>query len=372
MHQARLTALLIAVSALFHCRKLQLTELGRHRGGQQRYGIKAIDKLLGNKHLHSELPWIYRVLCRLALHGERQPLLVIDWTDVGERHAALSAAIPVGGRSITIYQEVHRRKYENNPNVERRFLENLKSVLPKGCCPVILTDAGFRVPWLKIVRAAGFHFVTRVRGRVYVETERTGCWKRLREIFGEATKRPTDLGPSLLSRYLAFPCRLVTFADRPYAQTRRKKLPRKGHRQRKHVRAAREPWVLATSLTGALPKEVVAAYRCRMRIEETFRDVKSARLGWSLEHAQSRTANRLAVLMLIAALAHYVAILVGQQAEAQRLQFAYQANSIKHRRVLSLARLGFLILEQEAQGPPLAIAHAHLVIETYGAFRGDP
>jgi hypothetical protein len=44
-------------------------------------------------------------------------------------------------------------------------------------------------------------------------------------------------------------------------------------------------------------------YSMRMQIEETFRDLKRHRYGWSLEHVRCRTAARIDVLLLIAALA---------------------------------------------------------------------
>ncbi len=35
-----------------------------------------------------------------------------------------------------------------SPVAERVFLEQLAGLIPAGCTPIIVTDAGFRAPWL--------------------------------------------------------------------------------------------------------------------------------------------------------------------------------------------------------------------------------
>jgi hypothetical protein len=74
--------------------------------------------------------------------------------------------------------------------------------------------------------------------------------------------------------------------------------------------AAREPLLLATSLSDS-SSAVVDMYSMRMQIEETFRDLKSYRYGWSLEDIRCRTAERIDVILLIAALAAVATHVVG-------------------------------------------------------------
>ena len=50
------------------------------------------------------------------------------------------------------------------PHVHRAFLYRLKQVLPVDFKPVIITDAGFKVPWFKQIRKLGWHYIARVRG----------------------------------------------------------------------------------------------------------------------------------------------------------------------------------------------------------------
>jgi hypothetical protein len=81
-----------------------------------------------------------------------------------------------------------------------------------------------------------------------------------------------------------------------------------------------------------------------MQIEETLRDQKNARFGWSLEHSGCRSTERLDLLLLIGALASLVALLVGLAGEAARLHHQFQANTRRTRRVLSLHTLGRRLL----------------------------
>ena len=41
----------------------------------------------------------------------------------------------------------------------------VKSVLPEGCRPIVVTDAGFRGPWFRDVEALGWDWVGRIRKR---------------------------------------------------------------------------------------------------------------------------------------------------------------------------------------------------------------
>lgn len=59
-----------------------------------------------------------------------------------------------------------------------------------------------------------------------------------------------------------------------------------------------------------------------------------------MEHTLSNAADRLTILFLIAALGCLSVVLVGILAEVQCRHLAYQANTIRHRRVLSFFRLG--------------------------------
>ena len=111
--------------------------------------------------------------------------------------------------------------------------------------------------------------------------------------------------------------------------------------------AALDPWLLATSLFDDDAASIVRLYARRMQIEETFRDTKNHRFGWSFGDVRLSTPQRTAVLLTLAALAFLVVTLVGMAAERRDDHRAYQANTAK-RRVLSFAALTAAILLRNA------------------------
>ncbi|MEZ8051036.1 transposase [Vibrio sp. 1F169] len=86
--------------------------------------------------------------------------------------------------------------------------------------------------------------------------------------------------------------------------------------------------------------QITNLYTKRMQIEEAFRDLKSAAYGIALRHNRTRCTKRLDILILVALLAEILMWWNGLIAVQAKWHFDIQANSIKHRRVLSIPRLG--------------------------------
>ncbi len=153
-----------------------------------------------------------------------------------------------------------------------------------------------------------------------------------------------------LKRVLPAVCTPVIVKER--AKGRRhssaKSNPRASAANRKCQRRAREPWLLSTSLTKRATRKVVALYRTRMQIEEAFRDTKNHRFGWCFEDARSRSCARAGTLLLIASMAMLALTVIGRCAEKLGIHRGYQANTTRHKRVLSLFVLGKLIVQRGA------------------------
>ena len=77
-----------------------------------------------------------------------------------------------------------------------------------------------------------------------------------------------------------------------------------------------------------------------MQIEETIRDLKSHRCGFALRYAQTKRAERLETLLLVAALASFILWLLGLAASDRQWTRHFQANTERRRRVLSTVFLG--------------------------------
>jgi len=334
IHSRRLASFSAAVAAVISAGQLTLTAIGRsYRSSTPKHGIKRADRLVGNFTLWSERFILLRALALYLVRGVARPVVLIDWTGVGDgtRQCALVAAIPFAGRAIPILFEVHSLRRYGCRAVHRRFLQRLSAVLPQRCSPIVVADAGFKMPFYRAVDALGWGYVIRVRG-----TNRRfgGSLWRLPDLFARATSAPRDLGSFGLLQSDDFAPRLVLG---PKSALRRRFTD-------PHRRSAAEPWLLATNLHKHSCAEVIAFYATRMRIEESLRDTKSARYGWAFDYARSRRAERLELLLLVGAFATFAVTMIGTAAEAYGWDRQLQANTIRDRRVLSLFHIGRFVL----------------------------
>ena len=359
-HRARRGALLRAVAALLRGGTLTLSQLGRSMHGALRtkHKIKCIDRLLGNAHLHRERLSFYQTMAHWLLVGNLRPVVLVDWSDCepGHRWLMLTAAVAVRGRAITVYEEVHPLSRYNSPRTHRRFLRNLRDVLPPGCRPILVSDAGFRGPWFRAVEALGWDWVGRVRNRVKVRLAGSSTWIYTDALYATATPTMRCLGEATLSHKNPYTCRL--YLGRLYQRGPGR--PRKRHGSGTNARRCRklhkDPWLLATSLPehDGAEKVILSLYASRMQIEETFRDLKGTRWGLRLVFARSRSTARREVLLLIGTLATFLQWLVGLAARAKSWAAGFQANTERKRPVLSIVFLGRECLRQP---------HLHLDLE---------
>jgi hypothetical protein len=346
MHAKRRGAFWRAVGGLLAGQRLWLTALGRSLPGtcSDKHRIKAVDRLIGNASVQRSVTMIYAALAALILRRIRRPVLLVDWTGADPGFAILSAKLSFRGRALTIFSRTFPNKLKCSPRAEREFLHALVAVVPSDCKPILVTDAGFLYKWFDAVRACGWDFVGRLRGRLTVKVGQN--WMALPDVHGLARRRPRDLAGIVVGQRHLGEYRVVLSAKRKLKG--RKKIGRNGARRRStadHQRgaAAREPWVLATSLTDPA-RLVVHAYGMRMQIEETFRDLKSHRYGWSAEDIRSKNTRRIDVLLLIGAYASVAMHVVGLAAAEKQLHHGFQANTVRHRSVFSTFFLGKLTI----------------------------
>jgi hypothetical protein len=193
--------------------KLSLTQLGRALGGagKTKHLIKRVDVLLGNPHLTADTEAVQLYLATLMAKATR-PVLLIDWTDIGTLWTALVVTYVTEGRGLTLSWEVHAQNRKNSAKIETKLLSRIAKLLPADAKPILVTDAGFRGPWLEKVRKRGWDFVGRVRGRVGVRTETgtgSGAWRDVKTLWPHARRSPKDLGLFELARYEPVKARLI-------------------------------------------------------------------------------------------------------------------------------------------------------------------
>ena len=172
--------LLSAAVTLSEHKQLSISGLGRHLESQAKvkHTIKRIDRLFGNKNLHSGMTIYYQHMASILLKSNLHPVVIVDWsglTKCGQFHF-LRASVPVGGRTLTILDMSFCEKDYGSQRAHKLFLKQLKNLLPKGCQPIIVTDAGYRCPWFKLVRRMGWNFLGRVRNHTFFQQEETGDW----------------------------------------------------------------------------------------------------------------------------------------------------------------------------------------------------
>lgn len=353
MHAVRARALLGAVQALLAGRRLILMDLARAWPGAERVRapLKCLDRLLSNAHLHSQREVFYAAMTQWLVRSPT-PLILIDWSDLHEdcRWQLLRAAIPVGGRTLTVLEMVFPESMKGSPRAEKQLLRRLRAILPKTVKPVLVTDAGFRAPWFRAVAKLGWHYVGRLRHRTLIQVEGSD-WFDNRRLYARATARPRRFNAITMVANDPWIADLVLYKK---PRCGRVQLNRHGRRRRSHTslkaeQRERDPWLLvaSSSLSHLSARQIVGIYAKRMQIEQSFRDLKCERFGCAFYYSLTRQPARIAILLLIHALATFVAWLAAlSQSVAAALTQYGGILSPCGRRHYSLLRIGWEALRR--------------------------
>lgn len=362
MHAARSRRLLAAVEALVNGSRLTLTDLARSWPGAvwAHAPLKALDRLLSNRLLHQSVLPFQQAMAKWLLADCIRPVVLVDWADLKRdgRWAVLRASVPVGGRALTLYEQVFPIERMGQPKAQREFLQQLQRVMPEQCTPILVTDAGFRSDWLRAVEAMGWDYIGRLRNNTKVRSPRAGDWHACASLHSAATATARDLGEYAIVQGDPLACRLVLAkrARNGRDPLTRTKQPDKGRTTKKARKAAREPWLLVTSLCErtASAQQIVAGYAKRMQIEEAFRDLKSHRYGVAFETSLTRKSDRLTVLLLLQTLACFAAWLIALAARQAKVPDP-MTRQTKHHNRYSQIRRGMAWLAQFLLPPELAV-----------------
>ena len=199
LHLARLNALMAAVEAGLTGASVSITTLGRAVSGSTfiKHKIKRMDRLAGNRHLKSERKVLYGVMTQFLLKSLPLPLIIVDWSPLTDDQSQqlLRASLPVGGRSITLYEEVHPVSKLGNRRVQHQFLTHLQELLPQHVTPIIVADSGFRTPFFREVDRLGWHWIGRIRNRDFISfNDAPEEWFAAKSLYAKATSKAKLLG----------------------------------------------------------------------------------------------------------------------------------------------------------------------------------
>lgn len=312
-----------------------------------RHRIKRCDRLLSNIHLANERILVYRALAAQVLQGQSQACIIVDWSDLlpDTSQHVLRAAVAVKGRAIVIYEEIHPNSGYGKASVHNSFIKTLRTILPTQCQPVIITDAGFRSPWFKMLDTLGFSWIGRIRNVDTVRAEGDSNWRGCKQHYADTKGHSRDLGMFDYTQKSRVQCRLILVKRVPKGRKRKTGSGKDAcnARSNKQRKGQKEPWLLAVSphLAKLCAQRVVSLYATRMQIEQSFRDLKNPEYGMGLSTSQTRKSNRLSILLLIAALLSYALWLIGLSARKNGFKIGYgsKKKALTTLSILSLAQL---------------------------------
>ena len=336
-------------------KKLNLTGIGRtlNNHNHERSNIRLVDRFLSNKFFQQNCHIVYQRIINQVVGNKIRPVIIVDWTKLpNTNHEALRAAYFVEGRAITLYEEVHPKKVVGNATVHKKFLEKFESLLSPICKPIVVTDAGFKNPWFREILKLEWDYIGRIRGKTLYGED--NVYKEITELFSKGTSEPKYLGRKMLTSKNKL---LTSFYIYKSKIKGRKRYTKSGKvatdkDSKNYSRSYREPWLLVSSLDGqSNAKRIINIYKKRMTIEEAFRDMKSSKYGLSMENNKTIRSERLCVWMMLAALSCLIAWIFGYNAERKNLHYHFQANSTKHRRVLSFFYLGCQVIKRKMNIP---------------------
>ena len=309
-----------------------------------KHRIKCCDRILSNPHLQRESVDIYRSMARRILGHKRHVQIAVDWSEMRADSSVhvLRAAVIVKGRAFTIYEELYPQSMLGSAKAHRQFATTLRSILPTGCHATIVTDAGFKTPWFNLLTELGMVWVGRIRSNDLLRPQDSNVWAGCKTYYEKAKAHARELGMHFYTRSNPTPCRLVLYKSKSKGRHRLTKLgkPAANCHSKKNSRSQIEPWLLVVcpSLEHLHADKIVSIYAGRMQIEQTFRDIKNDQWGMGLCRSQTRRLPRLAVLLLVGAMASYGLWLIGLAAQSSGYQVSYGSRT-KASRTLSILSL---------------------------------
>lgn len=293
------------------------------KSNHRKHNIKKVDCLIGNKKLHEERESIYKYVATILIGTKTRPIVLIDWSPVSAdcKYYFLRASVTGMGRAMTIYEEVHPQKHYANNSIHSHFLRKLSSILPVSCRPIVVTDAGFRNTWFRLITELGWDFIGRVRFQTLIKIGDED-WVPVKSFYTKATTTPNYLNRATIARANPLNADLYIYKEQSKGRIRKTIQGEKclSSNSKKYAKGANEPWIIITSLPKTLntAKRVIKLYKLRMQIEGAFKDIKNKRHGFRLPESGTKSSQRLENLILIALIATIAAWLAGQIAIANK------------------------------------------------------
>lgn len=248
--------------------------------------------------------------------------ILIDWTKVG-CYSVLYLSLPYKKRAIPLFwRAVDYTDDESWQNkIERECIKTFVSLVPQYLRSklVIVADRGFgKVEFFKFLKKLEVNFAIRVKGDVWVKHGRfTNCLRRVN--FG---KRKIRWWRNVLYHKTEQECLNLLLKYE-----------------------VKDSLYITTNLSDA--HDVLTIYSHRMRIEESFRDLKNKHC-FSLREAKLGNTIKLEKLILVVVIAYMFVILFGAACECVKylVNLVSMPKKKKMCKLLSSFRLGLALLKK--------------------------
>ncbi len=148
--------------------------------------------------------------------GNTMPIVLVDWSDIREqkRLMVLRASVALHGRSVTLYEKAFPLSEQCSKKAHDQFLADLASILPSNTTPLIVSDAGFKVPWYKSVEKLGWYWLSRVRGKVQYADLGAENWKPISNLHDMSSSHSKTLGYKRLTKSNPISCQILLYKSR--------------------------------------------------------------------------------------------------------------------------------------------------------------
>lgn len=286
--------------------------------GNLKNALQRLERFLQNRAV--EAPDWYKGVARalLSRFAQQEIELILDATDLAERHPMLFVALRFRGRAFPILWRMLPSEGCSASSEQEALLEAVVGLLPPGVCVTLLADREYgSAALIRFCLAHGWHFVFRLK---------KNRWCRLRcgwaFQLGELPLRPgTDWCEDGIT--------LDDVAGGRFSLSC-------GWSQE---HPDDEAWYLLSDLPAG--RDMLVCYVGRFSIEEMFRDFKEQ--GFRLEKTRLKDTQRVSRLVLCVCIAYVFALLLGETVETKGLGRFVERSAKRH---LSLFQMGLRYLRR--------------------------